>query len=200
MALVACSLVAVALAAVGCGGGPSPSSSGGGAADLVTYQGGGDGVEGVSFRYPASWRTYHYRCAPHFTTPIVYLSNQRLRRPCTRRRHDDGIVISGRAPVNRLGPGGVVVEWSASGSFGWTFEEVDGAPLRVDGFRAKLRAGQHSCRYMGADGGLVLTVERPDVPNNWYELRACIAGPDAASTEAEVRALIDSTKLPGAGR
>jgi len=177
---------------VACGSGSSPSTPEG-AARLVTYHA-GHGFEGLSFRYPASWRPYNYRCAPHFVIPIVYLSNERLRPPCTHH----GSVTKGRAPVDQLGPGGVLVTWSIVGSLSWTLKAARGTPLEVDGFRAKLLRGEYPCGHIpGADLGLVLRVQS-DVPHNFYELRACIAGPDSASTEAEVRAMISSTKLPAA--
>jgi hypothetical protein len=196
--LVGCLLVVTALAAAGCGGGSSSTTLGGGAARLVSYHGGGHGFEGLSFRYPASWSAYHYRCASSFTSPIVYLSNERLHPPCTHRRLAHGSVTKGRAPLDRLRPGGVLVEWSLTGFPGSTFKNAHGRPLRVDGFQAKLLTGEYGCAHLGADVGYVLTVNRRHDPYNRYELRACIAGPDSASTEAEVRGLISSTTLPTA--
>jgi hypothetical protein len=196
-ASVLAAIIVTALAAAGCDDDSSPSTPRSDAARLVNYHG-GHGSEGLSLRHPAAWSARNYRCVSSFTTPIVYLSNQRLRRPCTHHQLPHGSVTKGRAPLDRLRPGGVLVRWSFVGSPWVTFKGAHGRPLKVDGYRAKLLKGEYGCAHLGADVGYILKVDRPDLPHGLYELRACIAGPDSARTEAEVRALISSTKLPSA--
>jgi hypothetical protein len=183
--LSGCLVVAVALA-TGCGGSSTVMQNR--TPELRAFH-----SKLLSFRYPVSWKAHRYRNQSEFSTAIVYLSNDRLHPPC---RHPRPGFIHCGAPLKRLHPRGVLVEWSENGFPGWTFKDAHGKPMRVDGLHAKLATDRRAgCEGLGGDHGLVLTVERPHAADNWYELRACTAGPLAAATEAQVRALIASTNF-----
>lgn len=85
--------------------------------------------------------------------------------------------------------------WSENGFPAWSLEKAHGTPLKVDGLPGKLSETNGRCGSLGADRQMLLAVQRPDIPDNWYGLRACIRGPDSASTAAAIRDLINSTKF-----
>jgi hypothetical protein len=146
----------------------------------------GPEFEGLDFSYPASWQAIAYQSRSSFSTTMVYLSNQAMHKPCP-----DGSCGPG-AP--KLQPGGFIAWWSERGTPSFTFDTAVGDPLTVGGRRAKLSVRSEVC-WIGGDVLMSAVVERPEAPNNWYELDACIRGPGVAEIESQVRALLASTTL-----
>jgi hypothetical protein len=151
---------------------------------------------GLSFRHPVSWKPQHFNVQSSFSTAIVYLSNQPLHNPCVRKHLGPGhfSVRCGEA-LDRLRPGGVLVQWSEQGFAGRTIDNAPGRPVTVDGLSGRLQTRKNQCGRLGADHRMLLAVENPHLPDNWYELRACFRGPDSASTEAALRDMIASTRF-----
>ncbi len=185
---------------VGCGGAATdqstPMAGSTEAVPLATFA-----SHGFSFRYPASWRTRTFGLSSSFSSPLVYLSNEPMHHPCVHHHfgHGETSVRCSR-PLDRLGPGGVLVSWTENGSPTWKFADAKGRPLMVGGDPAKLGTSLEGCPGLGAARGLDLVVKRTGAESNWYELRACMAGPDPAPNEEAVRALITSTRLVGSAR
>jgi hypothetical protein len=187
-------LAIAVLVLAGCGGGSSPSPAPGPDTSLRAYHSGHPW--GLSFRRPASWKPQTFGAQSSFSTPIVYLSNQPLHNPCVHNHLGPGhfSVHCGEA-LDRLRPGGVIVQWSEQGFAGWTIDNAPGRPVKVDGLRGRLQTRENRCGRLGADHRMLLVVENPRLPDNWYGLRACFRGPDSASTEAALRDMIASTRF-----
>ena len=104
-----------------------------------------------------------------------------------------GITVS--IPRCGLGPDGVLVEWSFDGFPGWTLAREPGQPVLVDG-----RPGKESfvptSRYCasGTEEGVILVVART-FPDNYYEMDACLRGPELGREASEIQAMIASTKV-----
>jgi hypothetical protein len=187
-------LAIAVLVLAGCGGGSSPSPTPGSDTSLRAYHSGHPW--GLSFRHPASWKPRDFNVPSSFSTAIVYLSNQPLHKPCVRKHLGPGrfSVRCGEA-VNRLRPGGVLVQWSKQGFAGWTIDKAPGRPVKVDGLNGRLQTRENECGRLRADHRMLLAVQDPHTADNWYELRACSRGPDSASTEAALRDMIASTRF-----
>ena len=85
-------------------------------------------------------------------------------------------------PVTTLISGGVLAEWSASGSPSWTIDDAKGKTHTIGGMTAKvqvIRPG--SCDAIGGQETINAVVEEA-VPDNYYSFTACIRGPNLART------------------
>jgi hypothetical protein len=157
-------------------------------APLRTFQGGG-----VSFRFPASWTPYRYEYLSTIRSVIVYLSNETLHDPC----QPSGGSTCGQ-PIDRLGAGGVLVTWTENGSPAWnfkTFKQSEGRPVTIGGRPAKLLA-ETSGRTCGSiDADELIEVVIPNGRYNWYEMGACIRGPDVTTAEAQVKAMLHTVQF-----
>jgi hypothetical protein len=158
-------------------------------APLRTFDGGG-----VSFLFPASWTPYRYRSLSTMRSVIVYLSNETLHDPCEPR----GSSTTCGQPIDRLGAGGVLVTWTQNGSPAWnfkTFKQSEGRPTTVGGRPAKLLV-ETSGRTCGSiDAEELIEVVIPNGRYNWYEMDACIGGPDVTTAEAQVKAMLHTVQL-----
>src|SRR3954447_26279223 len=101
---------------------PSPSASA--ASPMRIFQG-----KGVSFRFPASWTPHHFGTSSHFSRTIVDPSNEQPRLGEFCPPHDNSRTCS--QEVQRLGPGGALVTWSADSIPAWTLAEASGTPTTV---------------------------------------------------------------------
>jgi len=121
------------------------------------------------------------------STAIVFLSDQRMTSPC----QDGGCSL----PLRHLNRGAVLVWWTEWGFPDWSFDkDAKGQPFTVGGRRARLLIGP-GCHQIGGEVSMKAVVERPQAPDNWYELDACIRGPGVDQAEAQVRALLASTRF-----
>jgi len=153
---------------------------------LRTYRAGPEFLH-LTFEYPGTWAARQYDDQSSFSTLIVFLSNQPMIPPC----NDGGCGLA----VKRLNRGGVLAWWSEWGMPGWAFDKnAKGESLTVGGRRATLVI-KPGCHQIGGRVFMQAVVERPQVPDNWYELDACIRGPGVDQIEAQVRALLASTRF-----
>jgi hypothetical protein len=153
----------------------------------------------LTFSYPASWMPRKYEVVSSFSSAIVYLSNQPLHDPCTRSRIAAGESITCGHPLTHLDPDGILVEWSRHGFPGWNLSLAPGTPQRIAGRPSRhaiRRPGDCAIQIDGADETIVAFISRP-VTHNWYQLLACLRGPNLASSEAQVRELLATTTLRG---
>jgi hypothetical protein len=182
----AAALVAFVAVTSGCGGGADAQAAAKTDPKLVTFS---DSL--LSFSHPAAWRAHPFRWAGelHFR-PLVYLSTQPLRDPCS----NSGNTTSCGFPVAQLRPGGVLVTWNASDPP--ATELGPGSRIRVGGREARrVDTAGGVCRRIGAQRTIeVLIVTRP-LPATPTEFTACLRGPGLPQEEKSVDALLASTKF-----
>jgi hypothetical protein len=181
-ALAAWSTLSVVLVAAGCGSGGST---------LRRFSG-----DGVSFAYPPTWHAHAYEVPSSFSTSIVDLSSQTLHQPCITRHGTANTTITCHQPVARLQPGSMLASWSTQTWLGWTFAGADGTLLRVGGRPAKINITHDSCE-IEADERMEVVIAIPGSAqtNSWYQLDACIRGPDASARVREVRELLRTVRF-----
>jgi hypothetical protein len=147
---------------------------------------------GVSFRYPAAWRSEtDADDMSSFSTLIVYLSNMRLYPPCVTSQIKKVIYKTCQPPISQLARGSFLAEWSAGASPLWRFSQVKGKPLRVGGRRAKLLVTKTPC--LGGNTSIAVVV-RNDSANS-YDFDVCIKGPGARRVERQVTALLKTVRF-----
>jgi hypothetical protein len=151
---------------------------------------------GVSFAYPATWHAHSYAVPSNFSTWIVSLSPQTLHRPCTTRHGTNNTTITCHQAIDHLQPDSVLTNWSTHTWLGWSFRRAQGTPLRVGGRAAKLDVMHDSCG-IGADEMIDVVIAIPGRAegDSWYELDACIRGPDTSKSEREVRQLLRTVRF-----
>jgi hypothetical protein len=186
--LLTCAAALVALAAVtsGCGGGTEARAAGKTDTKLVTYSN-----SLLSFSHPAAWKAYPFRWTGelHFR-PMVYLSTQPLRDPCS----TNGNTTSCGFPVKQLEPGGVLVTWNASTPPAMALGP--GSRIRVDGREARrVDTAGGMCRRIGADRTIDVLIATRPLPSMPTEFTACLRGPGLAQAEKSVEALLASTQF-----
>jgi len=145
----------------------------------------------VRFDYPSSWTAAVIPDSTMFTSAAVFLSHEANPR-CAARY---GITRSVSLPGCGLGSDGVLVEWSFGGFPLWTLARTPGQRVTVDGQPGKQLSvsGGGSC-VTGTQESVTLLIARP-VPYNFYEMNACLRGPDLAQGRSEIQAMITSAKI-----
>jgi hypothetical protein len=145
----------------------------------------------VAFDYPANWNAAHFQIASSHIQAIVFLSTESLSDPC---RHSANAIECG-SPVERLAENGVLVDWSHWDFMGWDLDTAKGESAQVDGRNAKVdwsSAVSQACARLGGGAEMVTSIEIPDAPGNWIEMRACVRGPAYDATKASLEAMIAS--------
>lgn len=143
---------------------------------------------GLAFRYTAAWRAYTWSSdVSSFSALIVFLSNERIGDPCSR----TGDTMTCGEPIQRLGAGGVLVRWSAGGFPDWHAPAPDTV---IAGRRAAetRSAAAGWCADLG--GSEAITAVIPTVPDNWFEMDACLRAPGASAVTA-VAAMLRSLRI-----
>jgi hypothetical protein len=92
-------------------------------------------------------------------------------------------------PQNRL----IVSIWS-QGLEGWTLETTAGTPITIAGQAAKLAVSPSDpgCAAIGGEESMIAVVTGAFGPPNFYEIDACLRGPDLAANEKVVRSILAS--------
>jgi hypothetical protein len=187
--------VVVAVLSFGAGAGAAVAGSSG----LATFR-----MGGFETRYPAGWSVVQPSLQATMGFVYGYFSNQRLQDPCA--TVDDGQGrISQRcgSPLAALAPGGVLVSWSspgvpmtAQGLASW-LDTQPGTAIVVDGVPGKLAvrpAGPGDCSGLGASRVVIANLLQD---SEWrFSMEACLRGPKLAQHEAQVRAMLRSTRFP----
>ena len=174
--------------AVGCSSLPIPSATASPTAALPGHY--SDGT--LSFDYPSAWQTGKFWYVSSFSSPIVFLSPQPLREPCT----SSASSVACRNAIDRLVPSSVLVSWWFWGFPGFDFTKRPGDLTQVDGRVARLdnAPDMATCTSMGGEGALTLIVQDPSIDEDWIELDACWRGPDSDGTRSQIDALIASVR------
>lgn len=145
--------------------------------------------QSVSFDYPGMWREGHFDVTSSFSGSIVYLSTSTLVDPCDRQPN---MVACVREAATALNVDGILVSWSWNGFPGWAFDPTKGQRVAVGSRAATLEdlVADDSCRGIGGERELLVTI--PDVPanQNWTSVRACLRGPGLDSLRSQVGAML----------
>jgi hypothetical protein len=143
---------------------------------------------GLSFRYPATWRTGTWNDLSSFTALIVYLSTSRLHDPCT--VGEKGLTCGD--PMGTPLSGGVLVRWSADGFPGFRLPKpnvtVGGRPA----LETKTSGGW--CASLGGTQTITVTIPR-DIPDNSYQMQACLSAPNLPQQEAQISAMLSTVRI-----
>ena len=151
---------------------------------------------GLSFRYPATWRSVTPRAGlSDFPALIVYLSTIRLTGTCVASNSTGRIAETCAYPVRVLPPGGVLTRWNANGSPAWHMPEAN---TTVAGRRAvETRTAVGWCAVLGATETITIVIPR-SAPGHWYQMDACLRGPGLPRLEAQIKSMLSSVRIsPG---
>jgi hypothetical protein len=151
---------------------------------------------GLSFRYPASWRTVTPRAGlSDFPALIVYLSTSRLTGTCVASASAGRIAETCAYPIRVLPPRGVLVRWNANGSPAWRMPAANTTVAGRGAVETRTRGGW--CAVLGATETITVVISRAG-PGNWYQMDACLRAPGLPRQEAEVSSMLSSVRIgPG---
>ena len=148
---------------------------------------------GLSFRYPASWRSVTPRAGlSDFPALIVYLSTSRLTSVCVAGSGPGRTAETCAYPIRVLPPGGVLVRWNANGLPSWRMPKANTTVAGRGAVEAKTRGGW--CAVLGAAETITVMIPRA-APGNWYQMDACLRAPGLAQQEAEISAMLTSVRI-----
>ena len=148
---------------------------------------------GLSFRYPAAWRSVTPRAGlSDFPGLIVYLSTSRLSGTCVASASPGRIAETCDYPIRVLPPGGVLVRWNANSLPNWRMPK---ATTTVAGRRAvETRTRGGWCAVLGATETITVMIPRAG-PGKWYQMDACLRAPGLPQQEAEISAMLSSVRV-----
>jgi hypothetical protein len=150
--------------------------------------------EGVSFAYPSAWQARRYEVTSSFLSVIVYLSPQAMHLPCVTHHGTVNTTITCNQPISRLDRDSILARWSTNGWPGWSFIRAPGIELRVGGRRAKLQVTRGSYG-IAAKEIMSVVVQKPGIPDNWYEFDAYLSGTDNSLAEHQLRQLLRTVRF-----
>jgi len=147
-----------------------------------------------AIRYPADWQVASYVVPNSFYQSIAFLGPESLPDPCTR---GPSLTSCTNWPPIGLPPNGIVVGLWSDSFPGWSFDPTVGHAVTVGGQRATLdvRSPDPGCVAIGGDESVVVTIPMA-VQWNWWEIDACLRGPDHASGEAMLRDMLGLPVAP----
>jgi hypothetical protein len=153
-------------------------------------------AKGLSFRYPATWRSVTPRAGlSDFPALLVYLSTARLKGTCVASSSPGRMAETRAYPIRVLQPGGVLVRWNASGSPTWRMPKAN---TTVAGRRAaETKTSGGWCAVLGAAETITVVIPRAE-PGHWYQMDACLRGPGLSRQEARIASMLASVRIsPG---
>jgi hypothetical protein len=143
----------------------------------------------LQFSYPSTWYERSYTVESSFADFLAFLSNQTMHNPC--RTLGDSETVC-REPIRKLDANGVLVYWLLGGELGFRFSKQPGRHQVIGGLPSKVdTAFPGACSSIGADETITALASRGR--DNYYELQACIRGPNLRYSTAQVMALLRST-------
>jgi|GEM_PF-1190901 len=151
---------------------------------------------GLSFRYPAGWRTVTPRAGlSDFPALIVYLSTSRLTGTCVASASAGRIAETCAYPVRVLPRGGVLVRWNANALPTWRMPKANTTVAGRRAVEIKTRGGW--CAVLGATETITVMIPRA-TPGNWYQMDACLRVPGLPRQEAQISSMLTSVRIsPG---
>jgi len=151
---------------------------------------------GLSFRYPAAWRTVTPRPGlSDFSALIVYLGTSRLSGTCVASASPGRVAETCAYPIRVLPPGGVLVRWNANGSPTWRMPKANTTVAGRGAAESKTRGGW--CAVLGATETITVMIPHA-APGHWYQMDACLRGPGLPQQEAQISSMLNSVRIsPG---
>jgi hypothetical protein len=148
---------------------------------------------GLSFRYPAVWRSGTWNDdVSSFTALIVDLSTASLHDPCAVTTSPVEQSVTCGYPVGKLPPGGILVSWDADGFPSWHSPKPN---TTIAGRRAvETRTTGGWCSSLGGTETITVIIPR-DATDNWYQMDACLRAPGLPQQEAQVSAMLRTVQI-----
>ena len=148
---------------------------------------------GLSFRYPAAWRSATPRAGlSDFPALIVYLSTSRLSGTCMASASPGRTAETCAYPIRVLPPGGVLVRWNANGLPNWRMPKATTTVAGHGAVESKARDGW--CAVLGGTETITVMIPRAG-PGTWYQMDACLRVPGLPRQEAEISAMLSSVRV-----
>ena len=151
---------------------------------------------GLSFRYPATWRSVTPRSrVSDFPALIVYLSTSRLSGTCVASIRPGRTAETCSDPIRVLPPGGVLVSWNANDLPNRRMPKANTTVAGRAAVESKASAGW--CAVLGGTETITVMIPRT-LPSTWYQMDACLRGPGLPGQEAQISAMLNSVRIsPG---
>jgi hypothetical protein len=151
---------------------------------------------GLSFRYPAAWRSVTPRAGlSDFPALIVYLSTSRLTGTCVASASAGRIAETCVYPIRVLPRGGVLVRWNANALPAWRMPKANTTVAGRRAVETKTRGGW--CGVLGAAETITVMIPRA-TSGNWYQMDACLRAPGLPRQEAQISSMLTSVRIsPG---
>jgi hypothetical protein len=148
---------------------------------------------GLSFRYPAAWRSVTPRVGlSDLPAPIVYLSTSRLSGTCAASASPGRTAETCAYPIRVLPPGGVLVRWDAHSLPNWRMPKATTTVAGRGAVESKARGGW--CAVLGGTETITVMIPRAG-PGKWYQMDACLRGPGLSQQEAQISSLLNSVRI-----
>jgi hypothetical protein len=153
-------------------------------------------AKGLSFRYPATWRSVTPRVGlSDFPALLVYLSTVRLKDTCVASSGPGRIVETCTYPIRVLPSGGVLVRWNANSLPNWRMPKATTIVAGRAAVESKTRGGW--CTVLGGTETITAMIPRAG-PGTWYQMDACLRGPGLPRQEAQISSMLRSVRInPG---
>ena len=153
-------------------------------------------AKGLSFRYPATWRSVTPRVGlSDFPALLVYLSTVRLKDTCVASSGPGRIAETCTYPIRVLPSGGVLVRWNANSLPNWRMPKATTTVAGRGAVESKTRGGQ--CAVLGGTETITVLIPRAG-PGTWYQMDACLRGPGLPREEAQISSMLRSVRInPG---
>jgi len=153
-------------------------------------------AKGLSFRYPAAWRSVTPRVGlSDFPALLVYLSTVRLKDTCVASSGPGRIAETCTYPIRVLPSGGVLVRWNANSLPNWRMPKATTTVAGRGAVESKTRGGQ--CAVLGGTETITVLIPRAG-PGTWYQMDACLRGPGLPREEAQISSMLRSVRInPG---
>ena len=152
---------------------------------------------GLSFRYPAVWRSITPRAGlSDFSALIVYLSTSRLSGICVASARPGRTAETCAYPIRVLPPGGVLVRWNANALPNWRMPKATSTVAGRGAVERKAPGGW--CAVLGGTETITVMIPRSE-PGKWYQMDACLRSPGLSQQEAQISSMLGSVRItPGA--
>lgn len=168
---------------------PGPGSS---ASSLATGETAHFTGNGLSFEYPAAWRSQWWEDTSSFSHLITYLSPSTLHNPCSQSTTATSRSVSCGFPIQELPAGGVLVTWTVNGFFGAGRIKANATVDDHAAVVTKNRPG--SCAPIGGDETITVEIRRA-AADNWYTMTACIRAPGLHQDELVVQKMLKTVRI-----
>jgi hypothetical protein len=151
---------------------------------------------GLSFRYPATWQRQTWSDdESSFSTLLVALSTGQQHDPCTATTSKGHKSITCTSPIAKLAPGGILVSWDAAG-FPTTHLPTPDTTIGGSPAYEKTTTGDTWCTTTLSGTETITVIIPTAVPDNWYEMDACLRAPHLSQQKAQISAMLRTVQLP----